>query len=87
MRFRRLIAIPLLMIVGLSCSSSREPRSNVTLLITNAKLFSGALRHSRSSGLPHRSPRHVRPSLVDRTWNHDRAATLRYSPNLVDSHR
>ena len=56
MRLRRLIAIPPLMLAALSCSSSLEPTSNVTLLVTNGSCDPGPCSAERVLAFPSNQP-------------------------------
>ena len=57
MHLRRLITIPSLMLAALSCSSSLEPRSNVTLLVTNGSCDPGPCSVQEVLAFPSNQPK------------------------------
>lgn len=57
MHLRRSIAIPSLMLAALSCSSSLEPKSNVTLLVTNASCNPGPCSAQEVLAFPSNQPK------------------------------
>ena len=56
MHFRRMIAISPLVLAALSCSSSLEPKSNVTLLVTNASCAPGPCMAQEVLAFPSNQP-------------------------------
>lgn len=56
MRFRRLIAVPMLTLAALSCSSSLEPRSNITLLVSNGTCAPGPCSAQEVFAFPSNQP-------------------------------
>jgi len=56
MRLRRLIAISPLMLAVVSCSSSLEPKSDVTLLVTNGSCDPGPCRAQQVLAFPSNQP-------------------------------
>ena len=54
---RLFVALPLILVAALSCSSVVEPRSGVTLLVTNGSCLSGRCDSIEVLGFPDNQPR------------------------------